>query len=230
MDAGRLVCELDGVPTRLRCAECETAICPACQVRTAVGFKCRTCVGVPEARRRRRPAPLPLGGAVLVVLALGAILLRPDTATTVDPVGPQAVADGAPPTAQAMIGEEARDGQLAFVVDDFGCGPRPEPTGAGKLCTLRLTVRNISGSPALFLGRFQYLVDDAQRTYGADEALSRARPENANRSLPDININPDVVVPLVLLFDVPDAVEPVEAQFKGTGRSRFGVNVRLQRR
>ena len=34
----------------------------------------------------------------------------------------------------------------------------------------------------------------------------------------------------MLVFDVPDTVEPAEAQFKGTGRSRLGVSVRLQRR
>lgn len=93
-----------------------------------------------------------------------------------------------------------------------------------------LTVRNFSDSPAVFLGRFQYLIDGALRSYGADEALSRDRPENASRSLSELTINPDIVVPMVLLFDVPDSVDPVEAQFKGTGRSRFGVNVRLQRR
>jgi len=37
-----------------------------------------------------------------------------------------------------------------------------------------------------------------------------------------MTVNPDVVVPLVLLYDVPDTVEPVEAQFKGTGRSGSG--------
>ena len=228
MDPGRLVCELDGVPTRLRCAECETPICPACQVRTAVGFKCRDCAGVALAARSRRPTPLLLGGVVILLLAVAVVLLRPGSRTTVDPVGTPAVADSAPPTAQAMIGEEARDGQLAFVVDDFGCGTKAEPGAAGKLCTLRLTVRNISGSPALLLGRFQYLVDGARRTYGADDALSR--PQNGNRSLSEMTVNPDVVVPLVLLYDLPDTVEPVEAQFKGTGRSRFGVNVRLERR
>jgi hypothetical protein len=38
-----LRCERHGVETRLRCAECETPVCPSCFVRTAVGFKCPTC-------------------------------------------------------------------------------------------------------------------------------------------------------------------------------------------
>ena len=80
------------------------------------------------------------------------------------------------------------------------------------------------------LGRFQYLVDGQRRTYGADEALTRAVPENANRGLSELNINPEVVVPWVFVYDLPDNVEPAEAQFRGTGRSRFGISVRLQRR
>lgn len=233
---GRTVCELDGVPTRLSCAGCGVPICPACQVRTAVGFKCRSCVGVAVPRSgRRRPARLLVAGAAVLALAIGVLALRPHSAVTVDPVGNEAAAAGGPPTAQVMMGEEARDGQLAFVVDEFGCTPKPAPEGAarptlGKLCTLAVTVRNFSDSPAVFLGRFQYLIDGSLRSYGADEALSRGRPENANRSLTEMTVNPDIVVPMVLLFDVPDGVEPVEAQFKGTGRSRFGVNVRLQRR
>ena len=230
------VCELDSVPTRLRCAGCGIPICPACQVRTAVGFKCRRCVGVPApGSRRRGPARLLVAGAAVLAAAVALLALRPHPGASVDPLGAEAAAVAGPPTAQVMIGEEARDGQLAFVVDDFGCTLKPAPEGAarptvGKLCTLVLTVRNFSDSPAVFLGRFQYLIDGALRSYGADEALSRDRPENASRSLSEMTINPDIVVPMVLLFDVPDSVDPVEAQFKGTGRSRFGVNVRLDRR
>ena len=134
-----------------------------------------------------------------------------------------------------MIGEEARDGQLVFVVDDFACSAKQASLTActtigGKLCTLRFTVKNASSSPAMLLGRFQYLVDPQSRTYGADDALTRAAPENGNRSLSELNINPEVVVPLLFVFDLPDTVDPMEAQFRGTGRSRFGISVRLQRR
>jgi hypothetical protein len=179
---------------------------------------------------------LAVAGAAVLAVLVAVVLLRPTPERGADPVAVPTPGTDGPVSAQAMIGEEAVDGQLAFVVQDFSCDPAQVPvdpglrSGRSKLCVLRLSVRNASGSPALFLGRFQYLLDGQTRTYGPDEALSRAVPENANRTLTEININPDVTVPMVLLFDIPEAVEPVEAQFKGTGRSRFGVNVRLQRR
>jgi len=60
--------------------------------------------------------------------------------------------------------------------------------------------------------------------------LTRAIPENGNRTLAELNVNPDVLIPLVYVFDLPDSVEPTEARFRGTGRSRVGVSVRLQAR
>ncbi|MDQ4070816.1 MAG: DUF4352 domain-containing protein [Actinomycetota bacterium] len=168
-----------------------------------------------------------VAGLALVGVVVAVMLFRPSGGSPTDPV---ATAGGeALVTRQPMIGEEARDGQLVFVVDDFGC-QRREGQGTGKLCTLRFNAKNASGSPAMLLGRFQYLVDAERRTYGADEALTRAVPENAGRSLSEINVNPEVVVPLVFVYEVPDSVEPTEAQFRGTGRSRFGINVRLQHR
>jgi hypothetical protein len=175
-----------------------------------------------------------MAGVAVVALLVGIGLLGGPENTTSDPVGVPTSSGEAPATRQAMIGEEARDGQLVFVVEDFACNPKQASSGAsaqtGKLCTLRFTVKNASSSPAMLLGRFQYLVDARARTYGSDEPLTRAVPENANRSISELNINPEVIVPLTFVFDLPDTVEPTEAQFKGTGRSRFGVNVRLQRR
>ena len=60
-----LVCARHGTPTRLSCAECETPICPACAIRTPVGFKCPDHAWVPKARRSRTG---------LVVLATVALL------------------------------------------------------------------------------------------------------------------------------------------------------------
>ena len=187
------LCPRDGVATRLRCAKCEAAICPACMVRTPVGFKCRECAGDTVRARRRRPAMGLAVGAGVVAVALVAVmaLRRAPPSTGADPVGPQAATAR---TREAMLGEEAVDGQLTFVVDDFVCGPKP----SGKLCRLRVSVRNTSSSPALFLGRFQYLVDGQQKTYGADDDLTRAEPDNSGRSISELTINPDVVVPLVL--------------------------------
>ncbi len=165
---------------------------------------------------------------VALVAILGAVtLLRAPPAPTTDPVATGAPTAEPVATRQAMIGEEARDGQLVFVVDEFGCTAK-QP--AGRICTLRFNVKNASTSPATMLGRFQYLVDPQRRTYGADDALTRAVPENGNRSLSELNINPEVMIPLNFVFDLPDGVEPAEAQFRGTGRSRVGVSVRLERR
>lgn len=62
------------------------------------------------------------------------------------------------------------------------------------------------------------------------QARTRAAAEDGDRGLSDLNVNPDVVVALVFVFDVPESAEPTEARFRGTGRSRFGINVRLERR
>ena len=174
------------------------------------------------------------GLAICAVVAGLTVVTRSSGGGASDPTAVRMPAGEAPATAQAMIGEEARDGQLVFVVDDAVCSAKRASTSgagsAGRLCTLRFNVKNTSTYPAMFLGRFQYLVDAQSKTYGPDDALTRAIPDNAGRDVFEINVNPEVVVPLVFVFELPDNVEPVEAQFKGTGRGRVGVNVRLQRR
>ena len=230
MKADELVCERDGAATRLRCAGCEAAICPACLVRTPVGHKCPRCAGdATPVRRRSRVGLLVTAGMALGGVAVAVALFRSPGGTPSDPITAATPTGEAPATRQAMIGEEVRDGQLVFVVDAFACLPK-EGQGALKVCTLRFSVKNDSGSPAMLLGRFQYLVDGQRRMYGADEALTRAVPEDGNRSLSEINVNPEVVVPLVFVYELADSVEPTEAQFRGTGRSRFGISVRLEHR
>lgn len=230
METDELSCAQDGVPTRLRCAKCGKGICPACMVRTPVGYDCPTCAGGAEGGGRRRPSPaLLIGGAVVVALVLvGITLSRSPSAPASDPVGTVAAAGETTPIREAMIGEEARDGQLSFVVQDFSCSTKDATTG--QLCRLQFTVKNVSGGPATFLGKFQYLVDGQHKVYGADTAMSGALPENASRSIDQLTVNPDVVMPVVLVYDLPETVQPAEAQFKGTGASGFGVNVRLERR
>lgn len=67
-----LTCPRHGVQTRLRCAECQTPICPDCSVRTPVGLRCPTCaapsVPVVATGRGRRRAPVVV--AVVTVVAL----------------------------------------------------------------------------------------------------------------------------------------------------------------
>ncbi|MDQ3974657.1 MAG: hypothetical protein M3276_10080, partial [Actinomycetota bacterium] len=78
-----LKCERHGQATRLTCVECGQPICPKCSVRTGVGLKCERCAqpaAAPEAalrRRQRLPLMLALGGALVLLLALGVFLLRP---------------------------------------------------------------------------------------------------------------------------------------------------------
>jgi hypothetical protein len=43
-------------------------------------------------------------------------------------------------------------------------------------------------------------------------------------------VNPGVVLPLAFVYELPEGVEPVEAHFRGTGSSRFGISVLLRRR
>lgn len=75
-----LLCARDGAPTRLRCAECQDPICPACYVRTPVGLRCPACAVASGPPRRDdeaggRPrwlAPVLVAVAITVALA-GAI-------------------------------------------------------------------------------------------------------------------------------------------------------------
>jgi hypothetical protein len=194
--------------------------------RTEVGFKCPACiVRHGQASRRRRPPVLVLVAAV-VALVGAVVVLRPDGGETGDPVGTPTRAEAAP-AAQVMLGEEADDGQLGFVVTDFGCGE--EQIGGrvaeGKFCRMAVRAHNRSGGPAVLLGRFQYLVD-GQKTFGPDIALSQTLAGNAG--VAELTINPEIAVDLVLIYDVPENLDPVEAQLRGTGRSRLGVRVRLE--
>lgn len=77
-----LTCGRDGAATRLRCAECQAPICPACFVRTPVGLRCPDCAVAsgPPAReyeaetRPRWLAPAVVAAAVAIALA-GAVWL-----------------------------------------------------------------------------------------------------------------------------------------------------------
>lgn len=82
-----LTCARDEVATRLQCAGCQTPICPACYVRTAVGLKCEPCgaasgpvaVVAEGGGRRRRVALAALAGAVTITaVTIAAVLLVRD--------------------------------------------------------------------------------------------------------------------------------------------------------
>jgi hypothetical protein len=204
--------------------------------RTPVGFKCPSCVGG-LARASGRPRLLVLcAGVVVVVLAAGVVLLRPAHKATSDPVVVTGATASTAPTAEPMLGDEVHDGPITFVVTDFSCGAKDLQVGGaartaeGKFCQLRVNAHNASRGPATLLAQFQYLLDAQSKTYGPDLALSQALAENGGRSLSQLNVNPDITVALVLIYDVPDGLDPVEAQLRGTGGGRFGIRVSLQRR
>lgn len=226
-----LLCGRDGEPTRLACAGCGAPICPRCMTRTPVGYKCPACITAGDAREhgRRRP-PAWAVAAVVVALLAGALLLRPHGGATDDPVGAAPRSEPAP-AGQAMLGEEVSDGQVSFVVTAFACGETRigARVAEGKFCRLHLSARNRSRGPATVLSRFQYLLDGS-KTYGPDLGVSQEVGENGGRPLSELQINPDLTVDVVLVFDIPATLEPLEAQLRGNGAGRFGVRVRLQPR
>lgn len=71
-----LTCTRHGTPTRLRCAECETPICPECLVKTPVGLKCpEHAEAVPAVvPRPKRPMKQVLLVAIGVVAVAGGVL------------------------------------------------------------------------------------------------------------------------------------------------------------
>lgn len=236
MTAEQLTCQQDHIPTRLACAGCGVGICPKCMTRTPVGFKCPSCVGGLARPTRRPRLPLLLAGVVLVVVASGVVLLRPAQKATPGPVAVTGATASTAPTAEPVLGDEVHDGPITFVVTDFSCGAKDIQVGGadrsaeGKFCELRMNAHNASGGPATLLAQFQYLLDAQSKTYGPDLALSQAMADNGGRSLSELNVNPDITVALVLIYDVPTGLDPIEAQLRGAGGSRFGIRVSLQHR
>jgi len=131
-----LTCLRDGATTRLRCAACQSPICPSCYVRTPVGLRCPGCAvasGPPareyEADAGARPrwlVPAVVGALVAVALA-GAVKLG---------------RDGREPAVDA----EWSQGGIAAEPTRIGTGPLPRGgwilearRGAGICETFRLS-------------------------------------------------------------------------------------------
>ncbi|MGH9278330.1 MAG: hypothetical protein ACRD12_09515 [Acidimicrobiales bacterium] len=91
-----LTCARDGVATRLRCANCDVAICPACLVRTEVGLRCPACgnarPGSRPPRRHRHVGAVAVFGAIVLAGGIVAALARQDAPE------PAPAAGGPPPT------------------------------------------------------------------------------------------------------------------------------------
>lgn len=84
MPAPTLSCEAHDEATRITCVDCDAPICPKCLVRTDVGLKCEDCAGPGPAKVQPGTSPsrwsrwslvAAVGGLVLVVVAVGAVVL-----------------------------------------------------------------------------------------------------------------------------------------------------------
>lgn len=239
---GELTCERDGTPTRLTCVQCRTPICPQCFVRTPVGLKCASCGSEGPARGARRSAlvwlvPAAIAGVLFATLVLPRLDSSPEgsTANPLEETVPTAIGVANPEmrVRYARVGQEARDGDLAFTVSAIDCGVAQVTGGPatrnaqGSFCFLHLNVKNFGRNPATFQGRMQMLLDDQSRRFGPDTGATQAHPENGGQDLVNVVVNPGNELKAVLVFDVPDDVEPVVAALRSSQRGR-GTFVNLQ--
>jgi hypothetical protein len=110
----------------------------------------------------------------------------------------------------ARIGEEARDGQFAFVVDDFDCvGSTIEAENEllddaeaqGQFCLLTLTVENIGDSEQSLSATNQYLYDEQERRFSASNDFEVMMA--IDTPIYD-SINPGNSMTGTIVFDVPE--------------------------
>ncbi|MDQ4098639.1 MAG: DUF4352 domain-containing protein, partial [Actinomycetota bacterium] len=133
----------------------------------------------------------------------------------------------------ARIGQEARDGDLAFTVQRLDCGATEIGAGGGvrtaqgRFCVVDLDVKNFGRSPATFLGRLQMVLDGQSRRFEPDPTATEAHPGNAGRDLTSVVVNPGNELKGVLVYDVPDGVVPVVAALRVSPRGP-GTYVNLE--
>jgi hypothetical protein len=124
------------------------------------------------------------------------------------------VPDETPDDAEfARIGEEARDGQFAFVVDDFECVGDTiaaenefvdDAQAQGQFCLLTLTVENIGDQEQSLFASNQYLYDAEERRFSAssdfDVIMAMDTPVYDS-------INPGNSISGTLVFDIPEGAD-----------------------
>lgn len=244
LSASQLRCVEHDAPTLLKCASCDTPLCPRCAVFTDVGQKCGDCTGRPKQRRGARAVPTVM--ALLAVLAFlgGGLYLGSDAFQS------SSVSTGPTSTVPTVgIGDEVADRGLTYVVRSFECGATEVGSGErtmtanGRYCFLDLRVSNTGNDPASFPGGQQFLFDSANRRYIADFAatLIHAPPE-AETSFIRMQLNPGGRFEGVLVYDVAEGATVEHAELHtgtaGASPSLFGrtvggargVRVRLDRR
>lgn len=228
MATTELKCDKHHTPTHLTCAQCGKPACPKCLVWTEVGQKCRTCVPQ-KGGRDRNPALVPAILAALLIVSLlfaFGVFSGDDTAPTV-----QAGNRG---DTQPGIGQPARDGALTFVVTRFDCGPTEVGEGPakvvakGRFCLLEFTATNSGNQPAAFASPQQLLLDRQRRRFAPDLDATGVYQRSTTGSISSRTVqqmNPGAEVDSVLIFDIPEGINPELAELHAG--ATLGVTVRL---
>ncbi|MEV0984482.1 DUF4352 domain-containing protein [Brevibacterium sp. NPDC049920] len=129
-----------------------------------------------------------------------------------------AAAAEAPEEKSAGIGEPVASGDFEVTVSDVESGVSSvgdDMFGAeaqGQFVVVSMEVTNVGDSPVMFFSSDVELTDAEGRTYAADEG-SAMYLEDSNSFLEEIN--PGNTVDGIVLFDVPEGVEPDTLVFRG---------------
>ncbi len=140
---------------------------------------------------------------------------------------PATSGDAQEPQRAARIGDEVRDGVLAFTVNRIGNikrvgGEYLHKDAQGEFLMVRVTVWNAGDRVGHFLGSNQKVYDAAGREYSADSGAAMYLPES--KSLYEA-INPGNRVDGIILFDLPTNVIPVAIMLR---ESMFSEGVRVE--
>jgi len=235
---GELTCERDRTSTRLTCVQCAVPICPQCLVRTPVGLKCPRCGsevtrgGHGVGQRLSWAVPVVVAAVLLAVFGLPRLFSSKTSGNSTSTANP--LAETVPPTIgvagpelrarYARIGQESRDGDLAFTVTAMDCGATHLPGAAaaraaqGLFCFVSVDVKNFGRAPDNFLGRLQTLLDTQSRRFSPDPSATQLYPDNNGQDLTQVVVNPGNELKAVLVFDIPNGTVPVVAALRSTPR------------
>jgi hypothetical protein len=113
----------------------------------------------------------------------------------------------------AIVGEEARDGQFAFTVDNFECVGDTiaaddefldDAVAQGQFCLLDISVENIGSEAQLLFASNQYLYDAEERRFSASDDFEVMMV--VETPIFD-EINPGNSLSGTIVFDVPETAD-----------------------